>query len=315
MILGRSKYVEEPLELDRQISSSSRQFKAGIGGRRLQGRPSLERFPSVEDAQLLGRLHESMASSAGGGGNGESIPGRHHMDHEGFISQVAKWLKHERERRASRKSKRRANKAAVDDVKAATAAPPGELQGESASRRGSESSDGSVALENLAALLEKTLSTSPTTPRAGARRKSSGIKPRRRSTGASSDTDYFDGEPLVPSTDVVLDNSKTLAYPRGGEHVAEEVDEAQKGQQQQSPKDREAWSKFKYEIVRLAHTLGLRGWRRVPLGMTDQVHVERMSGALTNAVYFVSPPKKLPPRRETKSPGGSPQLKPTNPPQ
>ncbi len=48
------------------------------------------------------------------------------------------------------------------------------------------------------------------------------------------------------------------------------------------------------EIVRLAHTLRLKGWRQISLENGGDIDVERLSGALTNAVYVVSPPAVLP---------------------
>jgi choline kinase len=104
---------------------------------------------------------------------------------------------------------------------------------------------------------------------------------------ASSDTDYFDGDPLVPSCDAFLDNSKTLGY-LGGKAGTEE---AASTSSKKEEKERQSWISFKNEIIRLAHTLRLKGWRRVPLGSGDSISVERLSGALTNAVYVVSPPK------------------------
>ncbi|KAL8766289.1 MAG: hypothetical protein Q9209_006879 [Squamulea sp. 1 TL-2023] len=111
---------------------------------------------------------------------------------------------------------------------------------------------------------------------------------RKKSTGISSDTDYQDGDMLVPSADVTLDNSRTLNY-RGGTGSSE-VDLLGSGKKSQ--KERDAWIQFKNEIVRLTHTLKCKGWRRVPLEGAD-IDVERLSGALTNAVYVVSPPKDL----------------------
>ena len=54
------------------------------------------------------------------------------------------------------------------------------------------------------------------------------------------------------------------------------------------------WATFKYEIVRLTHTLKIKGWRRVPLDHSGEIDAERLSGAMTNAVYVISPPKDLP---------------------
>jgi choline kinase len=58
-------------------------------------------------------------------------------------------------------------------------------------------------------------------------------------------------------------------------------------------KERKAWTVFKNDIIRIAHTLRIKGWRRVPLESGDSIDVERLSGALTNAVYVVSPPKNM----------------------
>ena len=112
---------------------------------------------------------------------------------------------------------------------------------------------------------------------------------RKRSTGASSDTDYFDGEPVIPSADVVLDNSKTLGYSGGA--AKSEISLLESGKR--VIKEKEAWLRFKNEILRLAHTLKLKGWRRIPLDGGAEITVQRLSGALTNAVYVVSPPEKL----------------------
>lgn len=116
-------------------------------------------------------------------------------------------------------------------------------------------------------------------------------KPRRRGSlrAASSDTDYVDGDAVVPSCDAVLDNSQTLLY--SGNPVGSEDEEAAAARLE---KEKEVWLVFKNEIIRIAHTLRLKGWRRVPLGSGDKIFVERLSGALTNAVYVVTPPSDIP---------------------
>ena len=113
---------------------------------------------------------------------------------------------------------------------------------------------------------------------------------RRSSTLASSDTDYVDGDAVVPSAEVVLDNSKTLSYSGGAAYSEADLPNTSK----RAAKERAAWLHFKSEIVRLTHTLRLKGWRRVPLDRGGDIDVERISGALTNAVYMVSPPSNLP---------------------
>lgn len=106
--------------------------------------------------------------------------------------------------------------------------------------------------------------------------------------GSTSDSDYADMDRPAPSADVVLDNSKTLLF-TGGEA---DDDEAGNGSGV-TPKEREYWLYFKSEILRLTHTLGFKGWRRIPLDAGGRIAVVRLSGALTNAVYVVSPPKNI----------------------
>jgi choline kinase len=116
----------------------------------------------------------------------------------------------------------------------------------------------------------------------------------------SSDTEYQDGDVVVPSCDVVLDNSKTMSYSGGTADSASTT--VTLSTSKRAEKERKAWLVFKCEIVKLAHTLRLKGWRRVPLDRGGDIEVERLSGALTNAVYVVSPPKDLPaPEVETGS--------------
>lgn len=119
-------------------------------------------------------------------------------------------------------------------------------------------------------------------------------KPHRRRSiqlhrTVSSDTEFHDGDVLVPSCDAVLDNSKTLSYSGGKSTSLDENSESN----EKEGRERKAWISFKNEIIRLAHTLRLKGWRRVALDSGESISVERLSGALTNAVYVVSPPDGL----------------------
>ncbi|GKT96382.1 choline kinase [Colletotrichum tofieldiae] len=82
---------------------------------------------------------------------------------------------------------------------------------------------------------------------------------------ASSDTDYVGDDVVVPTCDAVLDNSKTLSYSGGGKStddltLGNKADDKEK-----------AWATFKNEIVRLTHTLKIKGWRRVPLDSGSNV--------------------------------------------
>lgn len=212
----------------------------------------------------------------------------HH--HDKLLSQVAEWLQAEKAKRAARKSKKREDEHPIE-AEGAKLRP----------RTGSQSSDSSaISLEKLQRILEDNMSSfghdrlpmaspalRPQMPGRSRRRSSA-----RKLGAVSSDTEYQDGDVVVPSCDVVLDNSKTMSYTGG---VAESSSETVTlSTSKRAEKERKAWLSFKSEIVRLAHTLRLKGWRRVPLERGGDIEVERLSGALTNAVYVVSPPKDLP---------------------
>ncbi|KAJ6263584.1 hypothetical protein Dda_2152 [Drechslerella dactyloides] len=53
---------------------------------------------------------------------------------------------------------------------------------------------------------------------------------------------------------------------------------------------RELSVEFRAEILRLTHTLKIKRWRKVSLDRGEELVVSRISGALTNAVYKVTPP-------------------------
>ena len=228
---------------------------------------------------------------------------KHHHHHRRLISQVADWLHKEKARRGARKSKasgpthqgnteNNVREPHIDD-------DSNELVSHR-NRSSSELSEGSTALEKLERILAEGLNLSQdniTTPTLAKERKgsyfsrhSSTWRLRKHSTAASSDTEYQDGDALVPSAEVVLDNTKTLTYTGGS--AGSEMDA--RTMSKRVAKEKEAWLVFKSEIVRVAHTLRLKGWRRVPLDRGGDIDVERLSGALTNAVYVVSPPKNLP---------------------
>lgn len=116
---------------------------------------------------------------------------------------------------------------------------------------------------------------------------------RRSSLGraASSDTDYVDGDAIVPDCDVWLDNTKTLNL--GG---------SVSNLQERAKREDEAWTTFKNEIIRTTHTLKIKGWRKVPLDDAESIEVVRLSGALTNAVYVVSPVADSPIFKDIKTP-------------
>lgn len=292
LLIGKNKELDQKdyLELDKP----GKQFTANSRGKRLAGRPSMEhlnshRLQSIEsNPSLTSILSDSSADAH-----------QHPHVHERLVKHVTDWLKSERSRRSARKAKRKGAKVAAENTATASdvTIQPSEQHPSSRERSGSDSSQGSVALDQLASILEKTLSIKPAEAKRRinhARRLSTGLK---RHSAISTDSDYFDSvDQLVPSCDVVLDNSKTMAYsvdsPEG--EVEVEIEDSEK----RSRKEKEAWSTFKFEILRLAHTLKLKGWRRVVMEQSDEIEVQRLSGALTNAVYVVAPPKNLTSQQE-----------------
>ncbi|TLD22298.1 hypothetical protein PspLS_08132 [Pyricularia sp. CBS 133598] len=225
-----------------------------------------------------------------------------HVDSR-LVMQVLQWIGREKEKKESRRkrrmTRRRKSKSppSTDDASGAQASP-------SRPRADSIDSDGSdVSLDQLQKIVDEglaamgidpaTAASATNPPRVNPRRRLSKHKSRsslQLYRAVSSDTDYVDGDVLVPSCDAVLDNSKTLGYSGGKAASTEDLAAAQTRREE---KERQAWSTFKGEILRLAHTLKLKGWRRVPLECGDGLAVERLSGALTNAVYVVSPPTEI----------------------
>lgn len=205
----------------------------------------------------------------------------------GLFHQVSEWLHHEKGRRNARKARR-----------AEAASNPSGGATESAERSSEEhhhGSESSFSLDMLEKILmqysgaehENGLLPRQTVKRV-ARRRPKGLR-----RGSASESDGTDLDAPVPGVEAYLDNSKTLAYSGGaGEGEASDSNSSLK-----RVKDREAWVTFKTEIVRLAHTLQLRGWRKVSMENACDIEVVRLSGAMTNAIYVVGPPKNQPPPR------------------
>lgn len=264
-----------------------------------------EQYPSSEPA---GNPH----SSRGEGGKHQQ------HQHDKLLSEVAEWLQAEKAKRAARKSHKQSSKenrpaVLTEEADGSTTSRP---------RTSSQSSDSSVlSLERLQRILEDNMSpfgheklpkTSPSlkpvrpsihpipmSPSLLPRRLSQG-RPRRRSSvkrlGSgfiSSDTEYGqDGDGVVNSCDAVLDNSKTMSYGGGAAESSSETTTLHTSKREE--KERKAWLSFKTEILKITHTLKLKHWRRIPLECGGDIEVKRLSGALTNAVYVVSPPPEIP---------------------
>jgi len=301
-MIGKNKELDQKDYLD--LDKAARQYTTSVSRKRLSGRPSTERLSSFKPQHAEGNpslnslLSDSSAETASQG----------HHAHENLLKSVGAWLKQERHRRHVRRAKRKADKNAPPDPQPTSETETAKEPSGTRSRTGSESSqEGTIALDQLAHILEKTLSIKPAEAKKRShhiRRLSTGLK---RHSAISLDSDYFDSvDQLVPSCDAVLDNSKTMAY-SVDEPSSEPVTEDSK---KRARKEKEAWTEFRYEILRLAHTLKLKGWRKVSMEQSNEIDVQRLSGALTNAVYVVSPPPNLRPQEEQEDA----QPRPRNPP-
>ncbi|KAF2749447.1 kinase-like protein [Sporormia fimetaria CBS 119925] len=300
--LGKQKKtdtIETP-----EVEKGPKQFRASISRKRLSGRPSVE-------------ILAPLAKVTGQGNDIDSLPlpeeperakgtSRHQRAYERLSTQINAWLHQEKSRRSARKAMRAATKHHHHQTHGSEHPHTDSLHvpHSDRSRRHSEESEGSVALEDLQNILQRTLSLKSLEGSPRKRRPSHGHRISamlKRNSIIASDTDYFEGaEDLVPSCEAVLDNSKTLAYTGGSADSGDETAGSDKAARR-ARKEKEAWDAFKYEIVRITHTLKLKGWRRVPLDYSSEIEVQRLSGALTNAVYVVTPPANLPSKKESQS--------------
>ncbi|KAH9870179.1 hypothetical protein J1614_007102 [Plenodomus biglobosus] len=301
LMIAKNKDLEQKDYLD--LDKTARQYSASVSRKRLSGRPSVERLGSFKPQTSEGNpsLNSLFSNSST-----ENLSDSHHV-HDNLLKQVGTWLKQERQRRHARRAKRKAGRGVSHDQEPAVDTEAQQASGQRGRTDSESSQEGSVALDQLAHILEKTLSIKPAEARKRShhiRRLSTGLK---RHSAISNDSDYFDSvDQLVPGCDAILDNSKTMAY-----NVDEPSAEPQTADsEKQARKERKAWTDFRYEILRLIHTLKLKGWRKVTMEQSNEIDVQRLSGALTNAVYVVSPPKNL--RSQEELSDGTP--KPRNPP-
>lgn len=206
-----------------------------------------------------------------------------------LLSKVIEWLYDEKAKQVNRNSRQ-------EDATASQDGDQGQDPNRLARPRSdSRASEGELALDKLERILagytaagRESISGQPgshRTPFAVLRKSSIGRRFKPTSMTISSDLEQ-DSELFVPSVEATLDNSKALAY--SGGNAESDIDCVA------NSKDKENWTSFKREIVRLTHTLKLKRWKRVPIESGADISVERLSGALTNAVYVVSPPKRMP---------------------
>jgi choline kinase len=201
-------------------------------------------------------------------------------DAKRILAQVAEWLHQQKAKKSRKKKKKKRRRHAEkpvgpdeveddddDDVDESDSEPTG-------SRPGSDFN--LEALEGILAGYMKSSTGStprllPKSPNLLARRGSIAKKFKRHSLPPqSSDTEFFGEDILVPNVEADLDNTKTLAY-TGGAADSE-------GGEKLKKKDQKNWNTFKQEILRLTHTLKLKGWRRIPMEYGGELEVSRLSG-------------------------------------
>ncbi|PPJ56053.1 hypothetical protein CBER1_03362 [Cercospora berteroae] len=281
LILGNQKSVEDlKCDCSRKPTVKPRSY-------RLSGRPPAS------------PCNKPQCANADGAGQSQEDQDEDETDHyDHLITQISSWIKDKRERRHRRKASRHGRQ------EQATLPTPEEVgqtedRASQRTRRDSDASDESLELNKLEQIVRQNLTIRRSSTRKGSLLGSKTsvrklLHSRKQSSVASAtDTEGLDNELHVPSCEVVLDNSKTLAYSGGASDLSdEEGDDELK--QIASHRDQDAWARFKFEITRLTHTLRVKGWRKVPMEWSAAISVERLSGALTNAVYVVSPPADLP---------------------
>jgi choline kinase len=249
--------------------------RASISGKKLSGRPSL-----TKDASTTSLSHQLSTFSLDGADGDRDGPENRNEDANTLLSQVVTWL-HEEKARLDLHRPKPAGQAAEGDSE------PPITPGQPVPGSETQLSDDALALDKLERILAgfNVAGLGHRGSIRGRRKSSIAKKLKRGLTAASSDTEYQDGDMLVPNVEAVLDNSKIMNNPTA--QTDNDITTVKS-------KDKEQWMAFKCEVVRLTHTLRLKGWRRVPMERGADIDVQRLSGALTNAVYVVSPPKNLP---------------------
>lgn len=274
-------------------SYSPKLHRASISGKKLTGRPALPHTNSSTSVAnfSLDNSNNNNPESVSVGTPAESKT----PDLRGTLSQVVEWLHEEKTKR----QKQRHHRDHQGQHHHHHTKTPGNLSDESASMAHDSSIDNApdLSLEKLENILSSFVASSSfqALPKLGLKSSSSFLrkgsiakkyKPQHRaSVPVSSDTEFFGDDILVPSVEAYLDNSKTMAFTGG----SADVDTSESAKR----RDYEHWITFKKDIVRLTHTLKLKGWRRISMDRASEIDVARLSGALTNAVYVVHPPKNM----------------------
>ena len=236
--------ITPPLSSEYRPTRPSHLLRKSISNKRLHGRASVSPLMTASSSTSSPLPRLNLGQSHSDE-NAPTAP----IPTAALIDQIQDWISAERAKvheRRERRHQRRSQRTAAS-ASSADEAPGVERT----------ASPLSSTNESLNAL-EKLLQQASVRGAASARRSSTPVT-RRRSlipVGAASDTEYAsDGEPMVPGCEEWLGTPEEL-----GEGA------------------------FKLEVLKLAHTLKCKGWRKVDLERSDEVEIGRISGALTNAV-------------------------------
>ena len=294
-------------------SASAKQHRSSVS-KRLTGRlpdrpPSLHSRPSLNSLGTSGQVGSRKGQDAAA--EDPSDLGSHGSGSRNaneILARVAQWLDKERHKRQTGISRRHAVHSTVKHAAEATKdlahglKSHDESHGRHSRRRDSDLAETSVSLDELQKILAETMESSGvedhyfgdskmsgSLTRRLSKRKGSRTLLRRGSTTLTSDTEHPDNEMLVPSVEASLDNTKTLGMSSNLKNSQGNLLAAEK----RMVREQEAWRQFKTDVLTLTHTLQVSGWRKVPMEQSSNIDVQRLSGALTNAVYVVTPPKDL----------------------
>jgi choline kinase len=259
--------IPPPIYNDDDRPDSARQHKASISGKKMTGRPAL---PQDSSSSLpLPRKSSNFNLSSSDFFDSSSIDSST-TDAKRILTQVAEWLNEEKAKASRKKKPKR---------RPLERAPTGDGVDDSAQSESAPEREDSLDLGALESILAGYMKSSerstprllPKSPNLLGRRGSLAKKFKKPSVPPqSSDTEFFGEDILVPNVEADLDNTKTLAY-SGGAAEGE-------GNEKLKKKDQKHWNTFKRDILRLTHTLKLKGWRRISMDISPEIEVSRLSG-------------------------------------
>jgi len=296
-MLGRNKDVDGAFDLDEEPKNAHHRIRNHLSNRYNRASQALHGYGHSSAANSRATTIPAENESATHRQNGN------HRHPGNVLDEVTAWLKEEKAKKTARKARKKVKKA--DRKRFDRSGHEDETTASDASRRTSSSEDSGLDLSKLESILGQSIASSvdlssstnlPVQPQSSLSLRRLGSRAqrvnRRASTLKPAETDAQEEELFVPTCDAILDNSKTFAHGIG---ASTDALSPRKGSE---AGHNDPWKDFKHDIVRIAHTLKLSRWRHLPMSLSDDIRVERLSGALTNAVYVVSPPEDYDPNGE-----------------